>query len=347
MNPLLLALTLAITPAERDSLLEKTPGNEAFWAEVLELEDPYLLEAVETLFTQIARLDRLEMTEEVLMDHVLGAQHSRGLFYTDLPDSIFLPYLLHYRLDEEPVSAYRTRLSVFWQSRLPAGATLEETCRAVWAWMRENLELYEPEFMGGVAAPGDVIGAGGGTEREWRVLLGASLKALGIAARPVQGCFGGPDGGLYRWLEVWDGGSWEPFVTELDSLPGAFEGLAMAICFTDEVDLTGEYVPTGTLVIEGLPDTLPGDWSLGIAVPRSGALEPLDWSLSDPLATDSAELGVGEYLVQLGLRKQSGAVLLWVGRVELSAGRTTRLCLSWALEEMLGSPMAPVLTEEE
>ena len=341
MTTLLMAAILALSPAERDSLLERTPGKEAFWEEMLELEDEEIAHAAGLLFAEIPRLDRLEMTEEVLMDHILGARHSRDVFYAELPDSIYERYLLHYRLDEEPVSPYRTFLSSFWRRRLPSQIGLDQTCDWISSWMSDNLDLTDASYFGGIASPEDVIRAGGGTVRELRVLLGASLKSLGIAARPVHGWFRGPQGGHYRWLELWDGRTWVPFTTAMDSLPDGFDGLAMAICFSDQSYLTDSYAPTGLLSIDPLPDSTQGEWTLGICVPRQGALEPLDWAVSDPLRQDSVRLGEGSYYVNLCLRRPEGAVVMWTGIVEISAGETTIVDLDDARGVIMSSPYAP------
>lgn len=320
----LLSILALLTPEERDSLLADTPGNDVFWSEVIAESRGEMLECVDVLFGTIPRLDRLEMTSEALMDHVIGALDSRDAWYEALPDSIFQDFLLQYRFDEEPVSPYRTPLMTHWTARMADSDTTLAAVAGRIAWSIGMLRVRPQDFMGGVAAPRDVLASGGGTAVELRVLLGSSLRSLGIPVRPVQGWFQGPEGRESGWLEYWDGTGWITVPLPSDSLPDGFEGLSLAVA--DGEYITGEIVASGVISFQpvtGTSDSL----LLAISIPCPGRYVALDWLELDPALPCTAELGAGMYMVHLSRRIASGGVLFASMPVEVVAGTTVPVSL--------------------
>ncbi|NLP06424.1 transglutaminase domain-containing protein [Candidatus Fermentibacteria bacterium] len=316
MSILAILVALSLSPEKRDSLLAETQGNEALWGRMLENSDSERLECIEYLFTTIPRLDRLEMTETALMDHVLGALDSRENLCPDLPDSVFLPFLLDYRMSEEPVTAYRTPLSVFWARELPSAGGAMETAEL----LREaisGMSVRSREYLGGVAPPLDVLEARAGTPAELRVLFGSSLRALGIPVRPVLAWFQGERGREAGWLEVWSEGSWHPMPLASDSIPADYAGLSMT--FAGDGCTVAGYVPAGTVIVLP-PDTSAGDFMIWLSVEAPGRLIPLDWLEIGATEVSRLELGGGRYLVQVSSRLENGTVRLWTKWLELAPG---------------------------
>jgi hypothetical protein len=341
MTAVVLACAMvSLTPAERDSILAETQGNEEFWQEMLAGSEGEVLEAVEYLLGSIPRLDRLEMTETALMDHVLGALDTRDVFYDDLPDTLFLQCLVQYRIDEEPVTPYRSRLSSFWASHLaPTDESVYGTAEGIAAWIDGNMTVGRYDYLGGVEDPVTVLESGGGTPRELRVLLCSSLKSIGIASRAVEGWFSGPDGGSRSWIEVWDGAEWLPLATRADSVPAGWEGLALAIVPTQEAIVTSDYVPTATLVTTPIYDALDDDWTAVLNIPAGGRFVPLDWAWLETTEPDTVELGPGPYTLMVSFRKPSGAVDMWLHDFEAVAGDTMLIELVGA--EYALTPLPP------
>ncbi len=316
MSIIAILAALSLSPETRDSLLADTQGNEAMWDRMLECSDGVRLECIEYLFTTIPRLDRLEMTETALMDHVLGALDSRESLCPDMPDSIFKPFLLDYRMSEEPVTAYRTPLSVYWGRELPLEGGSVETAEL----LREaisSMSVRGREYLGGVSPPLDVLQARAGTPTELRVLFGSSLRALGIPVRPVLAWFQGERGREAGWLEVWSEGVWHPMPLASDSIPADYAGLSMT--WAGNGNTVEDYVPCGTLVVLP-PDTSAGDFMIWLSVEAPGRLIPLDWLEVDPATESTVELGVGRYLLQVTERLGNGTVRLWTRWLELGPG---------------------------
>lgn len=316
MTILAILAALSLAPEKRDSLLADTQGNEAVWSRALSIQDPERLRCVEYLFTTIPRLDRLEMTWEALMDHVLGALDSRDNLCPDLPDSIFMPFLLDYRMSEEPVTAYRTPLSVYWTRELGTTGGLPETAEALREAVSE-MSVNPREFLGGVAEPLDVLEARAGTPTELRVLFGSSLRALGIPVRPVLAWFQGEHGREAGWLEAWFEGSWHPMPLASDSIPSDFAGLSMA--YVGNRNTVEDYVPCGTVVFSPL-DSAAGDYGVWLSVEAPGRLIPLDWLEIEPADSCRVELGAGRYLLQITKRLENGTVRLWTRWLYLDPG---------------------------
>lgn len=316
---ILLSILALLTPAERDSLLAHTPGNDAFWSEVLSGSRGAMLDCIDGLFATIPRLDRLEMTSEALMDHVIGAMDSREIWFESMPDSIFLNFLLQYRFDEEPVSPYRTPLVTYWTTWIAdtdttVAAVTESIARSI-----GRMRVRPYDFMGGVASPCDVLASGGGTPVELRVLLGSSLRALGIPVRPVLGWFQGPQGRESGWLEYWNGDGWAQLPLLSDSLPDGFAGLSLAVAGGEYI--TGEIVPCGKIAFQ--PVSVASDsLLLAVSIPCPGRYVALDWLDTDPAVPCSVELGEGAYMIHLSRRLSSGAVRLASMPVDVVAGTT-------------------------
>ncbi len=336
---LLICTALSLTPAERDSILAETQGNEEFWLEILGSTEGEVLEEIEYLLETIPRLDRLEMTEVALMDHVLAAIDTRDRFYDSLPDSLFRQCLVQYRIDEEPVTPYRSSLSGFWAARLILeGAAIYPTAEEIASWIDSNMEVHEYDYLGGVGDPVSVLNARGGTERELRVLLCASLKSLGIASRPVQGWFSGREGGSRRWIEIWDGSEWIPLTSASDSIPEGWEGLALALVPTEETFVTASYVPTALLTTRPVSDALEDEWTATLSIPIEGRFLPLDWIWFETTEPDTVEVGHGPYVLMVSFRRPSGAVDIWLEDFSAIPGDTVLLELSRALYSIVPLP---------
>lgn len=304
----LMGLIGVLTPAERDSLLEETPGNRDTWCAAFETLSEDELWCAEHLFGSIPRLDRLEMTTDALNDHIRGALERRSAFGEELADSIFLTCLLEYRVDQEPVSAYRATLLQYWMGVLPSfPADPHETARMMVDTLEAGIEIAEQGYLGGVEPPLVVLAAGSATPVECTVVLCASLRSMGIAARQITGWFGGEEGRVRRWVEVYSRETgWRPLAVPWEPVPEEFEGLALAV-----VENTGEFV-TGNLaemvrIVVVPPDEPPaGDWTGTVSVAVKNGFIPLDWVWFDPAQPNTIELGAGDYLVCVSSRTPEG-----------------------------------------
>ncbi len=306
-----------------DSLLAQTQGNTGVWMQAFEnLEGEELL-CAEYLFENIPRLDRLEMTGEALEDHVMGALGARHLFYDgeSIPDSVFLPFVLDYRVDQEPVTPYRKALGGFWRDAVSGDSDPHSAATVICREIGSRTAITQPGYLGGVEPPLAVLESASGTPGECTVLLCSSLKSLGVACRQVDGWFSGPDGGRRRWVEVWTGAEgWKPVLPPWEDVPEGFRGLALAVCEAAGEIVTEGRAPVGRLVIA--PSEVPSgeEWMGTVNIPVTSGYIPLDWTGFDPAAGDTLVLGAGEYLLCVCRREPWGGVLMRTETVVLEPG---------------------------
>jgi transglutaminase-like putative cysteine protease len=173
--------------------------------------------------------------------------------------------------------------------------------------LAEEVEIGAQGYLGGVEPPLVVLAAGSATPVECTVVLCASLRSMGIAARQINGWFGGEDGGTRRWVEVYSHETgWKPLSMPWEPVPAAFGGLALAVWENTGELVTGSLTETGRIVVVP-PDVLPaGDWTGTVSVAVKGGFIPLDWAWFDPTEPDTIDLGAGDYLVCVSSRTPEG-----------------------------------------
>lgn len=313
----LLGFLGALSAAERDSLLDETQGNRGMWTAAFEALDGEELRCAEYIFGSIPRLDRLEMTADVLEDHIASALETRDSLGAWIPDSIFLTCVLEYRVDQEPVSAYRSLLRERWSGFLRGAAgDPHGTARMIVNEIEREVGIHEQGYLGGVEPPLVVLSAGTATPVECTVLLCSSLRSVGIASRQITGWFGGEDGGMRRWIEVYTPESgWKPLILPWETAFDGFDGLALAVWETTGDFVTAGSVETGRAVIVPPDEPFPGEWAGTVSVPVRNGFIPLDWIWFDPMKPDTLELGAGDYLFCVSTRTPEGLLRVIAGPV--------------------------------
>lgn len=326
MINLILCIAALLPDPSLDSLMALTPGNQAVWLHALATLSGGELQCADYLLRTVPRLDRLEMTEEALLDHIHGAMGSRYRFYGqgELSDSLFLSCILYYRVDQEPVTGYRSGLSEYWNGLLPAPAADPfETALMISEEILSRTEVTEQGYLGGIEPPLVTLASGSATPTECTVLLCSSLKALGVASRQVDGWFSGEDGGRRRWLQILvSEGGWRPLTLPWEPVPQDFAGLSLAVCEASGEIVTGSLVDTGLIRIVPPEAPLEGQWEGTVSIPVRGGFLPLDWLWFDPSTADSIELGPGDYLLCVSRREPCGGVFMRTAMVSVEPGST-------------------------
>ncbi len=300
---LFLCILCVLSPTDIDSLLQETPGNETVWFNYIESASGDTLESCLYLLENIPRLDRLEMTEDVLRDHI----YSSLAFSESIPDSIFAEYLLWYRVSTEPVSVYRNLLRSFWEIR-NLSSPIE-----ISGWIKDSMSVSERRFLGEMQTPESLVSSRAGTPSELQVLEVSSMRTVGFPARVVSGWSGGIEGEKQTWVEIWEDGVWAPVLKPDD------ENLMLVVEESHGAFLTENYAETGTLIV------LPPDWTeaefmISLNLPVEGRFMPLDWLMPDTETPDTLTLGTGEVLVSLTKRLPNGAVEVWNRFVKVTTG---------------------------
>lgn len=331
MFNLLISILLLLTPSERDSILALQPQNAEFWEDMFQQYSGDTLAYIEHIFQVIPEADRDSMTDPVLSDHVFGAMEQRNIWFQDLPDSIFMKYLLEYRVSEEPLSAYRSSLAGWLERRVQLAQTPYETAERIQQVVRDNIALTPSTGM--IMAPTQIIPVGR-TSREGRwVLLCAAMRSMGIPVRPVKGWFPGTDRNLYRFMDVWTGEEWQPLGSGMPPV----QYVKVAVEFPSMKNTTGDYRETGILNTSPLIDPGQG-WSVDLMIPSGDDTVTIDGIRLDPFQSSSVELGTGEFLLRVRFNDNGILIGEWIQSVTISPDEVSTVDLTEAQYQITPLP---------
>jgi hypothetical protein len=303
-------------------------------------------EAAVWLVNGMPHLDRLEMTSRTLVEHVAFAHRSRDEMPYDVPEEMFRPYILTYRIEEEPVEPWRKELFELFAPVAEREGTAGGTARAINTEIADTVEERDREFFGPRQSPILTLRSGRGTGAEISILACAAMKAVGIPSRQTRiRALGAEDGGA-SWIEVFDGEEWLPlYPLEPDAFgdrghlekehPGNVTAVASLSAF-ERVLVTESYTETGTVAISFVRG---GERArefehFAVSVWNEGALVPLDElnAIADEEGRFSALLGEGTYVVQAGVRDERGNPFVMMRETVVAPGETTFVAFDVTLD---------------
>jgi hypothetical protein len=331
-----------VDPAERGGFSEALADAGRNWvalADAVQSLEGDARAACVWLVNGMPHLDRLEMTRDALVEHVTYAYRARGEMPYPVPDDMFRPYILTYRIEDEPVEAWRKAL---YERYAPVAARergVVATARAVSWDLAEAVSEREREFFGPRQTPLLTLRSRGGSKAEISILACAVMKALGIPSRQASVPALGEEKGGTSWIEIYDGKEWLPLYP-LE--PAAFgdrtfvernHPLNVTIVTTrssfDETLTTEAYSQTGTIELDVVRDGRPaaGYEHCSIAVLNDGALVPLDAleTATDDRGRCKAIVGDGRYVVLAGSRDEAGDPFVTMREVVLEPGDTVKV----------------------
>jgi len=342
----------------QDGLFESYADAVGNWTELHDFIASYSGERLSDgiwLINTMPHLDRLLATSAVLKEHLDYAYRVRDEAPWPVPDSMFRAYILAYRISYEPVNPWR---KLFYEEFFPAAkkeGNIRKATSYVNRWVSENIDTASYEFFGGMQSPDLTYNRCRGTRGEISALTTAILKALGIASRNAMIRTIRGEGVGMSWVEVFDAenGEWIPLYPDspekfgnkeypIEKYPDGVTVVTTIGGFDMEFS-TSEYVETGYLKAFFTKADQPAvKWGhFSVCVFGNGAYWPLDelGAETDSTGYFEAELGVGEYIIQCGMRDRTGSV--WVQTIPFSIdeGDTTRVKTSVDAPQYLGTEM--------
>jgi len=326
MISILISVILLLSPAEQDSLLAGIETNAAFWEEALDQYSGETLTHLEYLLVTMQPDDREAMSSALLEDHLLSALIAKDDWYDSLPDSIFRLYLLPFRVWDEPLSSYRSSLEGWLSRRLQPGETPLEMAEAIKDVINHNILLTGEGFDDFHPTPTQIIPLGQTSRDGMWILLGSSLRTMGIPARPVWGWFPGVDRNFYMWFDIWTGEEWQPLYNDMPPL----EYVKAAVEYPSMRNITGEYRTTGSLVTTPLGDFTEGDWIVELLIPSGEDTTVIESLQLTPFSRDSVELGTGEFLLRVQFFEEDSVIGSWIQNVVIYPDSSTLVELSEA-----------------
>jgi hypothetical protein len=334
-------------PAEREGFSQALVDAGRNWPELAEAVRSLEGEARAAcvwLVNGMPHLDRLEIRRDALVEHVTYAYRARDEMPYPVPEDMFRPYILTYRIEDEPVEAWRMALFDRYAPVAARERGVVKTARAISWELAEAVTERDRDFFGPRQSPLQTLRGGGGSEAEISILACAIMKAVGIPSREASVPALGEEKGGASWIEIYDGKEWLPLYP-LE--PAAFGDRAfierghprnVTIVATrssfDATLVTEAYTQTGAIDIsvtrEGKPAA--GYEHLSVSVLSDGSLVPLDAleTVADDRGRCTAIVGDGRYVVLAGSRDGAGNPFITMREIEVGPGDTVAVALDVA-----------------
>jgi hypothetical protein len=324
-------------PSARDALaasLEDAGRNWGELARALELLEGGEREAAVWLVNGAPHLDRLEMTAETLVEHVRYAFRARAEMPHAVPDDMFRPYILTYRIEEEPVEPWRRELYDRYGPLAKAAGGVRDAAGAVNRDLAKRLTERDREFFGPRQSPLLTLRSGSGTEAEIAILACAIMKAIGIPSRQASVAALGSEPEGASWIEIFDGDGWLPlYPLEPEALgdfgriergrPENVTVVATRSAF-ESLLVTERYTDTGAVELSFVADgeAAAGYEHFSVSVLNRGALVPLDdlEAVADDDGRFEATLGDGRYVLLAGARDAAGDPFVRMREIQVEPG---------------------------
>ena len=315
------------------------------------------------LLNNAPHLDRLELTTQMLLDNQRMAESWCGEAGYEPGSEFYRRYVLNYRIDDEPVTAWRPELASRYMLDQLSALTPQEAARRLAENAARDFRIVERGYFGNLADPVAIDNARAGTARELALLTAAVLRSQGFATRFVSENMTGTS-----WVEVYNGErsvydaeAWFPVYPQEPARSGETSyalqlcGGSIAVVTAGDAfgreQVTGRYCPLAGVRPEFSRDGHRVDdfeswtisaWHEGDYVPLDDLGYPTadaDYPLTlgpgaEDTSGDTYYLGApGEYRLQAGVRYAGGTVHVVTQDFSVLPGSLT------TLEQALDTPL--------
>ncbi len=250
----------------------------------------------------------------------------------NIPDSIFLKYLLDYRILHEPPSLYKPRLEEYF-SNISFESPLSTAC-SLNSWAERHIKEESLSLLGPGRSVLRIFESREATKREKIIFIAAALRSLGFPSRLIFLPSGTKKAEPCEWIEVFDSVSWVPFYPWAPSFSGDFTlpdrefGVSLVYAFgaSGFEILTQRYASCGTLVINTL-HLIDGKTDYSLNLICDGRLKTLDFFDFPVEEGESfvASLGEGDYIFVAGRRDDVGSSSVEILYFSVKSGETTAI----------------------
>jgi len=317
------------------------------WSELADFVESYegdrLLDAI-WLVNHMPHLDRLLATTGILKEHIDYSYKVRENAPWQIPDSMFLPYLVSYRISYEPVTFWRKMFYEEFFQICSVKGSASEASRYINSWINDNIDTTKREFFGGMQSPDLTFIRKKGNQSEISALTTAILMAVGIPSRNAMIRVNRNYTDNMSWVEIFDSKTekWLPLYPDNPDEFGNFDypeelypGGVTTVLVSGGFDMnlvTENYSKTGFARLSFFRGGKPAsDWKhFSINARSGGAYWPLDeiGAQADSNGIFEIELGIGEYLVECGYRENTGSVWFQSFPLIISENETTSLSIN-------------------
>ncbi|MBN2464800.1 transglutaminase domain-containing protein [candidate division WOR-3 bacterium] len=302
--------------------------------------------AAEFLLTNMPAVDLVQMPASMLDENISLAFKARESlpWGADVPEELFLHYVLPHRVTQEPLSDWR---GMFFDSLYPLVQSCTSMTEAamqvnIWTGRKATYKPNAPRDQG----PLQTLLSGWGRCEELVILYADACRAIGIPVRETYTPFWTAGDGNHAWPEVWIDGQWYPAhaFEAVDSQHFRFKKDTIRTAYVFAVsygvpegapnvyrrepgcgvlNVTENYTPSGLLRVSV---TRSGRAAVGVpvcvSVFNNGALRPVARDTTDADGSWTIPTGVGEVVVTAGSRAD------WCGSIaRITARDTTSISL--------------------
>jgi len=269
MNTLFFIIIFLITPEidntsfEPDSELIEIISNTGRNSDIIlktlsNLDSSNITDAV-WLIKNIQHFDRLEIDSASIIDNIVYSR--KAILLSLLPESLYLNYILNFRVENEDFSNYKQVLWEYFYDIFTDNNDIYSKLTFLNHWIRDSIVEIDRELFGSIKSVENIFLSRRGTYKEKVILTVAILKTFGIPSRLVYVPVGIQSSKYFSWLEVLVDNKWIPFYNQYPEFLGNFnfpdDSIGISLVFNREQGIiTNKYVDAGflKLIIENAPN---------------------------------------------------------------------------------------------
>ncbi|HJO26584.1 MAG TPA: transglutaminase-like domain-containing protein [Planctomycetota bacterium] len=285
--------------------------------------------AAEFLVANMPTVDLVSLTSEDLVENQALAMRARNelSWGRDVPENVFLHYVLPHRVTQEAHSAWRGRFCEELWPLLAQCTNMVDAALVINRWCGQRVGFKQTEFRDQNAL--STLKAGYGRCEEMMIFCIDAMRAAGIPARPCSTPWWATNDNNHAWVEVWADGDWyylggcEPG-DNLDQAwftgPARRAGMVVSTMYgkpdgfetgdrvyrvngnTSYINSTAVYAMTGELdvMVTDSAGQAVADCPVSVSVFNFGGLRALTQRRTDGEGRTRILVGMGEFFVSAG-----------------------------------------------
>jgi transglutaminase-like putative cysteine protease/tetratricopeptide (TPR) repeat protein len=202
---------------EFESALSLSGDNKEQLVSAMRSVSPEMRKGLSFIIATMSYPDLVAIKSDVLLEHIKYAYLVKNKYpwMKNMPEEIFLHYVLPYRCAEEPIEAYR---KYFYEQLDPIVSQLTNLADVA---HQVNLWLGSPRAKGNPRVrfvpteardqgPLETLRAGYGRCEEMMIVYMASARSVGVPCRSAWTPYWAICDNNHAWVEVWIDGYWKP-----------------------------------------------------------------------------------------------------------------------------------------
>lgn len=172
-------------------------------------------EAASFLIANMPSADLGSIKAEFLLEHIEYAFKAKNIipYMKDVPEEVFMHYVLPYRVAEEPKELYRKYFYEQLFSVVKDSANTAEAAHKVNVWLGAPKANGKPRVTfvqteGRDQGPLETLKAGYGRCEEETIVFISAARSVGIPARSAWTPYWSTCDNNHAWVEIWSDGKW-------------------------------------------------------------------------------------------------------------------------------------------